>query len=680
MAKKKKQQPSKQGQQPKKEQPKKEQPKKTKVAVQQKIVESNSSSSNSNHRLIGFFLFFFAIALYANTYSHGYAFDDSIVITGNSFTKKGFAGIPDLMTRDFFEGLYGDGGMDLSGGRYRPLSLVTFAIEYELFGDSENAPHISHAINIFLYGLTAMFLYHVLLLLLSSWSFGSVVALVTSLIFIAHPTHTEVVANIKSRDEILALLLLLTSFYSIYKTLNNTDNSATKWLILGSFSFFLAMLSKEHSFTFVVLFPLAIHAFNLVKEEEKGEELFVISKICLPYWIAAALYIVLRTAMVGGIEAETNPDIMENPFSGASFAQQYATIAVVLLHYLLLLVFPNTLSSDYSFNQIPWTTFADPIALLGAILYIGMGIYAVLNLFKRNIPAYAILLYFIPLSLTTNILFNVGAPMADRFLYIPSLGFALAIGFGVAYLFKINNLTQLRKNILVVVGLAVVLAAFSYKTITRNPDWENNFTLFAKDVNAVPNSAKIHYYYANSLLQKYMAAPNLNNPTQVAILQEAEKEFLRSYEINPNFHHASYNLGLIYVQFQDGQKALKWLTKTLEIQPRHILSHQLLGQVYGRFLQQPDKAIYHLKEAIEKGGARTAENYQSLGIVYATKNDLVNAELNFLEAIKLAPNNGKIRVNLGVLYMNNNQTAKAKAAFDAAKQVEPTIQLPQLPQ
>ncbi|MCP4438640.1 MAG: tetratricopeptide repeat protein [Aureispira sp.] len=662
---------------PRSEQPIVQKTAKAKIPVQKKIPESLKPATSQNHKLIGWLLFILAIGLYANTYSHGYAFDDSIVIKGNSFTKQGLEGIPDLMTRDFFEGLYGDGGMDLSGGRYRPLSLVTFAIEYEFFGE---APHVGHAINIFLYGLTALLLYHVLLMLMASFSFGSIAALITSLIFITHPTHTEVVANIKSRDEILALLLLLGSIYSIYKVLKTETQSSTKWVILGSFSFFLAMLSKEHSFTFIVLFPLAIHAFNLVPEEGKQQEWSVIAKTCMPYWIAAVLYIMLRTAMVGGIEAETNPDIMENPFIGASFMQQYATIGVILLHYVLLLIFPHPLSCDYSFNQIPWTTFSDPVALLGAGLYIVMGIYAVMRLFKRDIPAYAILLYFIPLSLTTNILFNVGAPMADRFLYIPSLGFALALGYGVASWFKITSLDQLKSNLLVLGGLVVVVGAFSFKTITRNPDWKNNATLFAQDVKAVPNSAKIHYYYANSLLQKYMAEPNLQDPTKVALLQEAEKEFLRSHEINPQFHHATYNLGLVHVQFQNGQKALEWLNKTLAMQPQHILSHQLLGQVYGRFLQQPDKAIFHLKEAIEKGGANTPENNQSLGIVYAMQNDFGNAEKYFLEAIRLGPNNPKIRVNLGVLYMNNNKPNKAKAAFDAAKQIDPNIQVPQIPQ
>ena len=86
------------------------------------------------------FIFICGVFLYANTLNHNYAFDDSIVITENNFTQKGISGIPDLLTKDFFEGIYGS-QLELSGGRYRPLSLVSFAIEWQIFGEN---PLVSH--------------------------------------------------------------------------------------------------------------------------------------------------------------------------------------------------------------------------------------------------------------------------------------------------------------------------------------------------------------------------------------------------------------------------------------------------------------------------------------------------------------------------------------------------------
>lgn len=99
-------------------------------------------------------------ALYANTLGNEYALDDAIAITSNSFTKNGFSGIPDLFKYDTFTGFFGTTKELVAGGRYRPLSLVTFAIEWQLFGEN---PGVSHFINILLYALTGMILWQLLM-------------------------------------------------------------------------------------------------------------------------------------------------------------------------------------------------------------------------------------------------------------------------------------------------------------------------------------------------------------------------------------------------------------------------------------------------------------------------------------------------------------------------------------
>jgi hypothetical protein len=108
--------------------------------------KENKTPTNNNSEIVltqqtpflskygGWILVLLAFVLYSNTLGHKFAFDDSIVITDNTFTQKGLAGIPDLVSRDFFEGVYGEGGMELSGGRFRPLSLVCFAVENQFFG------------------------------------------------------------------------------------------------------------------------------------------------------------------------------------------------------------------------------------------------------------------------------------------------------------------------------------------------------------------------------------------------------------------------------------------------------------------------------------------------------------------------------------------------------------------
>jgi Flp pilus assembly protein TadD len=601
-----------------------------------------------------------AIILYANTLGHGYAFDDGLVITQNSFTLQGLAGIPDLLTTDFFQGIYGKDGMELTGGRYRPLSLVMFAIEYQLFGLN---PFIGHLINVLFYGCTALLMYKVLHQWFSSAKQKSILPFLATMLFVVHPIHTEVVANIKSRDEIVSFLLLLAVFFCIDKYHNQKNK--LRWMSMATGAFFLSMLAKETAFTFVLLIPLALFVI-------KKYPLSKVVKTSIPFWIAAILYYALRTYMVGGLGEGVNPDIMENPFVGASFVEKYATISVILLKYLGLLFFPHPLSCDYSFNQIPWTTFADFKAIFGFVIYLMMAVWTLIKIPERHVLAFCIPLFFIPLSLTTNILFNIGAPMADRFLYMPSFGFCLAVGFLIAHYFPVKDLTAFKQNIPLAIGLAIIFLLGVGKTISRNMAWKDNLTLFGADVKTVPASAKIHYYYANANLAEYLSRENTSSKAAEE-LALAERHFAKAVEINPKFHTAMYNLGLVAEKQLDGKKAEHFLLKTLELVPRHVLSHKLLAEVYARFLNQPDKALYHLDKLIREAGLKTADNYQLQGVVYGMKQDFTNASLAFENALKINPNDARSLFNYGITLNQMGDQSKAQQYLNRAYELDPSL-------
>ena len=146
-----------------------------------------------------------AFALYANTLNHDYVLDDKAIITQNTFTQKGFSGIFDHLTHSYW---YGINNKD--AGNYRPMSGISFSIENALFG---NNPTMGHLLNILFYALLCMVLYHwlrTLQLMDQRWLMLSII------LFAAHPIHTEVVANIKSRDEIYALLFFCIECNSIW--------------------------------------------------------------------------------------------------------------------------------------------------------------------------------------------------------------------------------------------------------------------------------------------------------------------------------------------------------------------------------------------------------------------------------------------------------------------------------
>ncbi len=630
------------------------QQKKKKKQASKKKVQKQAVKKSSNNVFLGI-LFILAFVLYGNTLGHQYAFDDSIVITENAFTKKGFSGIGDLMTRDFFEGIYGK-STELTGGRYRPLSLAMFAVEYGIFGEN---PFIGHLINIVLYGLTLMLLFIVLQLCFNS---KSIIPYITTLIFAVHPIHTEVIANIKSRDEILCFLFMLISMYALFKAIDTKELG--KWMGIGIGSFFLALLAKETAITYLPVFPLFIYFFR-----QKSIPDGVIKGL---YFIApAVIYLLLRFALVGMPGGSDSSDIMENPYVNSSFNEKYASIFYVLLKYFGLLILPHPLTCDYSFNQIPFVGWSNIFVIISVLFYFGIGIYMLLKMKSRSMIALCTLLYLAPLSITSNFFFNIGAPMGERFLYIPSFGFCLLVAYGISKLLKVKELDDNWKSNYALIGLVgLILVTGSLRSVIRNFDWYDNFTLFAKDVETSSQSAKMQYYYGNINLKKYLADPT---PENKQLLDIAERHFLKGLEINPKFHHCTYNLGNVYEQRDNAPKAIEYLNKTLEMYPTHINSHTLLGKVYGRLMKDYTKSVFYLEKAVNVFKEDSQGSLQNLGNAYAGKGDFPKALEIFQRLIKKDPNNARYYINMGITYDRMGDKVKANEAYQKARKIDPSL-------
>ncbi|MEM1214668.1 MAG: tetratricopeptide repeat protein, partial [Bacteroidota bacterium] len=384
----------------------------------------------ANFRLVALGLFLLSIVLYANTFGHDYTQDDAIVITDNMYTQEGISGIPGLFTKDTFFGFFKKEGKDrlVSGGRYRPLTPSLFAIEYQLFGGK---PGPMHVLNALWYGLTVVVLYGVLLALFrirGQWDkkLSTIalywVPLAAAVLFAVHPLHTEAVANIKGRDEIITLLGSLAALWFVLR-------GGTKHLLLGALCFFGALLAKENAITFLGVVPLALYVFT---KDSVGH---IVGKTA-PLLAAAVLFIVLRGAVIGFQFGEPSQEFMNNPYLKIennewvpfTAGEKAATVTYTLGKYAQLLVVPHPLTHDYYPRQVDLKTFGDPLVLLSLFLHLGLLGYGLWSVFtQRSIAGFGILYYLGTLSIVSNIVFPVGTHLSERFLFMPSVGFALVI-------------------------------------------------------------------------------------------------------------------------------------------------------------------------------------------------------------------------------------------------------------
>lgn len=482
-------------------------------------------------------LSFLSLGFYFNTLFNQYALDDVVVITENRITKKGIDGIFELVSNDLMHGFLKNGEKT---GLYRPLSLLTHALEYEFFGKD---PFISHLINILLYTFLVLLLYH----LLEEYFFkdqSPLIAFFSALIFAIHPIHTEAVANIKSRDELLSLMFLMISLILLFSFFRDQKKI---YLFAGSLlAYTLALFSKESAITFLFIIPLALYFFS----DSYDYNLRTAARHAAFFILPALLYVLVKYH-VTGLSFNDHETILNTPYLYATAEQAFATKMYVMLKYICLLFFPHPLSYDYSYNQIPYINFSDPLFLIASAVITGLILLALLTLKKKNIFSFCILYYFAGISIVSNFIFKIGAPMGERFLFQPSVGFALAAGF-LIYLFisHVNIMSAETRLTISFLFLSALTILAGYKTINRNQDWKNNRTLFLQDVKAAPNSIRT---LTNAAIYSYNH--ELPEKKTLSEIKEAYRNIIarneKAIRIDPLFTDPYVNLIFIYFQKKD---------------------------------------------------------------------------------------------------------------------------------
>ena len=638
------------------------------VAAAMPLISNEPLGFWQNTRLHAWFIFAVCIALYANTLTHDFCQDDSIVITENMFTTEGVSGFGGILGNDTFYGFFKEEGKGalVAGGRYRPFTLLMFAFEYQIFGKN---PFVGHLINVLLFGGMCVLIYFLLLKLLKNKqnTEGSLfesnnpalIAFITALIFAAHPIHTEAVANIKGRDEIMTLLGSLSAVWFAIKFYENKgENKNSRNAVFAFVCFFIGLMSKENAVTFVVVVPLIFYFFYHL-------DLTKSLKQCVPFAVAAVLFLMLRGAIIGQqfgaeqIELMNNPFLkfVDNQYVPFELGEKMATILFTLGKYVQLLFVPFPLTHDYYPRHVDIMSFGNWEVLLSGFLYAGLIYLMLKNWLKRSLMSFGIAYFLITLSIVSNIVFPVGTNMAERFAFMPSLGFCLITGIlfekmvvilrGLSKLENknsvsnkgvnselavnknqlktvdsksliVNSLSDIPKAVLII--FSVVFILFSFKTIDRNAAWKDNYSIFTTDINVSKNSAKLQNSVAGETIEQFKNEPD--KAVKDAKMKAAIGHALRATEIHPTYKNPYLLLGNGYFYMNEFDKSIQAYEAALKLDPNYKDAKQNLQSVYregGKIIAQQQnnlpRGIEFMQKALEMN-PKDVETLSLLGTAY----------------------------------------------------------------
>lgn len=626
--------------------------KKLPLPAKEKQPEIKPASGGKLKWILAFCVALAGLLLYANTRNHEFVLDDYSVIKENRLTKQGTSAIGTIFKTPYRYGYY-----LVDDELYRPVPKAIFAFCWQYWPDN---PKPGHVLNILFYALTGFMLF----LVCCQWFKNNyILSLGISLLFIAHPIHTEVVANIKSIDEILSFFFCITSAFFFF---NYITSKSKRPLVFAMLSYLIALFSKESSITFLVVFPLITWFFGANKNF--GSALKSILPILIPTAIfLLARYNVLKNVPYGEVSVADNLLM-----AAKTFPERFATAILILGMYLKLLLLPHPLVFDYSFNQIPIVSISNIGFILSAAVYLAMLFYGIKTFKNKNILSFGILFFLVSLSIYANLFRIIGSSFGERFLYTPSLGFCICITFLLYKLIlpktsDLKNIPQ-KKNYIFIGLIFLIIIPYSIKTIARNADWKSNYTLFSNDVSLSPNSTRTHYYLGNLLAKPDMAIDK-DSITANALLDRGIVELKKSAAIYPKFCDSYVQLGVAYYRKKDLKNAFDYYNKAIACNPSNPSAHSNMGTIYFETGDYTNAEKTFLKAlSLDKN---YAEAHLNLGSTYGMMKQYDNAIFYLQNAVRLDPTLAQAYYFLGITYRFKGDEQNAQLFLQKAHQANP---------
>ena len=607
--------------------------------------------------------------LYGNTIGHNYNLDDIFVIQNNKQVQKGINAIPEIFSTRYFENAQAKFG-------YRPLTKAVFAIEVSIFGVN---PHISHFINLVLYALLIfVFLLWLKRLFLSDTGIIFIWAIL--LLWMFHPIHTEVVASLKNREEILYLLLAIISAISF---MNFIERGKIYFLIFALILYVLAYLAKQSAISFVLALPFVffIKYFSNINKQEILKGKLLLNKTFQRYLLSMLSFFLTAYVMYKFPSWILPPDELdlysfENPLRyNKAFEARFSVAAITLIYYIRLLIFPHPLLFYYGLYTLPEVSIGDIIVWISVVIHIVL-FFVFVKLYKKNkYILIGYLFYLLAIFPFSNYMMEINGIVADRFLHGPSIGFAILLAALFFQFFKIplntENLKTITKQAKYV--FLIILFLYSVKTISRNADWKDEMTLFTRDIKYLDKSVKANDILAQVIMDRIMQNNPFNKPFDVIkpSLDSIIYYYSRSLDLFPENPKALNNIANIYINFyKQPQKALDYLLKAYKYKQNSFELNFNLGRCYEMLGKDSLAKNYYLKAlSINKSYPNL---WQSVINLYFKNNSADSAFYYANEMLKYDTISDIAFASIGYYFFLQKDTVKAVSYWEKAFSKNPT--------
>lgn len=610
-------------------------------------------------------VFIIAFAVFSNSIPNGFNIDDGYYTTkDNTIANMGLRAIPMIFTTNTFND-------DVNSAyEYRPVAMLSFALQHQFL---DARPATGHFINVLIYSIFCVLVF----VLLYRW-FGMSkdwFALFIALIYTVHPLHTEVVDNIKNRDELLANLFGFMTLASLWKW---HQTAKIRHAVSGIFVFILALLCKKTALTYVALVPMAFYFFS-----------------DMPVRKIALLVVVLFTVLIIMLLAQDHflPNqqrvylFIENPFWVGKYplGVKTATISYILGWYFYLHIIPYPLSFYYGYKHVALFNWSDLLPVLSIVVHLVLLGFIIANFRRKKIFAFGGLFYLVCILPFANTIEPIAGIMGERFTFASSLGYCILLVSSVFYLFGINtdNFSLTKKSNYLLVTCFLIFISYAAMSIARNTKWESEWILYSNDIKHLQSSAKANILYSELVVEKTnyyrqqiskSSGPEKERYKDSLLMYEPDETqpLLRVLAVEPDLNKILNNLAVIYTRHDSFDLAKKYLLQERQFMgnnPPNEALHYNLGWVYENLSEKQKKSSF-LDSAINE--YKTVLNinrnyspaYWRLSHVYLNQHDTISALSILSEGIKIDSDIVTFYLELGNIYIYRKDTATAISWYE----------------